>query len=102
MAPDTLANHALWSFGDAQSPVFPAVCSGKVMMELNEGLTAEEGLEVGALYFGGCVFAIHQPSHRNDGPPIDPKFKFTWTSGEKPVTVGSRVLPFSSPGSFNL
>ena len=91
MAPDTLANHALWSFSDAQSPVFPAVYSGKLMIELNEGLTAEEGLEVGALHFGDCVSRY-----------TNPKFKLAWALGEKRVTVGSRVLPSPPPGSFNL
>jgi len=36
IAPDTVANHALWSFGDAQSSVDPAVCSGKIKMSRME------------------------------------------------------------------
>ena len=38
IAPDTLANHALWSFGDAQSSVDPGVYSGKMMMGRTKGL----------------------------------------------------------------
>jgi len=47
-----------------------------MMMSQMKGLTAEECLEMSALHFGGSVFAIDQPSHGNDAPPIDPKLKF--------------------------
>jgi len=59
---------------------------------------------MGTLYLGGIVFTIDQPSHKNSNPPIDPEFKFAWTLGEEYIT-GMRtwlLLPFSSPGSFNL
>ena len=72
--------------------------------EPDEDLTTEEGLEMGTLYSGGTIFAIRQPTHGNDGFPIDPEFKFAWISGKERVTgmKGSLVLPFSSPGLFNL
>jgi len=46
-----------------------------MMMSRMKGLTAEECSKMGALHFGGSVFAIDQPPHRNDAPPIDPKLK---------------------------
>jgi len=73
-------------------------------MSRMKGLTAKECLEMGTLYFGGGIFAVDQPSHENHAPPIDPKLKFAYISGEKHPT-GTRTslaLPFSSPGSFNL
>ena len=46
------------------------------MMSRMKGLTTEECLEMSTLYFGGSVFAINQPLHRDDASPVDPKLKF--------------------------
>ena len=45
-------------------------------MSRMKGLTTKECLEMSTLYLGGSVFAINQPLHRNDAPPIDPKLEF--------------------------
>ena len=52
------------------------------------GLTAEEGLEMGTLDFGGSVCAIYQSRHRNDKLPLEPKFQFTWIQFLKCVRKG--------------